>query len=475
MKKITFYILCIFSLSAIMAPLNAQETKAKEKDANKAEAKKESKQDDPPPPEEKERKPKPAEKSQDAEIEKLRTEIELLTLRKEKLLIEHTLADEELRQRRSRLLRDNEEREFKTSMELAKTKLEIERLTTETELIEKLLAFDAAQHKAKVAKELAALRYKEEKLKAENDLYVAQNLKEASSIKHNDAVLKSEKLASDYELASVELKIKEHSKIDELEALAEREKISYLKNPLDGDKLIISDRRIALNDAITYTTAERITERISFFNNKDSEQPIFLVIDYSPGGSVMAGYRILKAMEGSQAPVHVVLKSFAASMAAAITTLADTSYAYPNALILHHQMSYGIRGNMTQQKEMLDESQEWWKRLASPIAKKMGITMDEFIAQMYKNDSGGDWVEFADQAKKLKWVDHIVSEVRETSLLEHPDKKPKPPPQLLPLRAEDEPITGEQISETGERFHRLPRLVPYDFYYLYNPDNFYRL
>ena len=50
---------------------------------------------------------------------------------------------------------------------------------------------------------------------------------------------------------------------------------------------------------------------------------IFIVIDTSPRGSVMAGYRILKAMESSDAPVHVVVKSFAASMAAAITTLGE--------------------------------------------------------------------------------------------------------------------------------------------------------
>ena len=43
----------------------------------------------------------------------------------------------------------------------------------------------------------------------------------------------------------------------------------------------------------------------------------------------MAGYRILKAMEASDAPVHVVVKSHAASMAACITTLAE-QYGIPS-------------------------------------------------------------------------------------------------------------------------------------------------
>ena len=53
----------------------------------------------------------------------------------------------------------------------------------------------------------------------------------------------------------------------------------------------------------------------------------------------MAGYKILKAMEGSAAPVYVVVKSFAASMAANIATQSKKSFAYPNAIILHHQIS----------------------------------------------------------------------------------------------------------------------------------------
>src|SRR6202044_541256 len=102
-------------------------------------------------------------------------------------------------------------------------------------------------------------------------------------------------------------------------------------------------------------------DRIHYFNNKDESLPIFLVIDYSPGGSVMEGYRIVKAMQASKAPVHVVVKSYAASMAAVITTLAPHSYVYPNAVILHHQMSDMAWGNLTQHKEQLKVMEEWYK------------------------------------------------------------------------------------------------------------------
>ena len=189
----------------------------------------------------------------------------------------------------------------------------------------------------------------------------------------------------------------------------------------------------------------------------------------------MAGYRILKSMESSDAPVHVVVKSFAASMAAGITTLATESYAYPNAVILHHQISSQVFGqlNLTQQREFHEESQRWWKRLATPIAEKMGITTDEFIKRMYERSTSGDWTEFAEDAHKLKWVNHIVQGIDETSFTKDPDAKNAPAaPSPTPTR------TGELVEEVdpnGKPFVWLPRLDPKDVYFLYNPDGYYRM
>ena len=65
-----------------------------------------------------------------------------------------------------------------------------------------------------------------------------------------------------------------------------------------------------------------------FFNNKSKTDPIFIVIDRCPGGSGMEGARIVQAIKTSPAPVHVVVKSYAASMAAIILAQADHSYAF---------------------------------------------------------------------------------------------------------------------------------------------------
>lgn len=241
----------------------------------------------------------------------------------------------------------------------------------------------------------------------------------------------------------------------------------YPLQPFQDGVLTISDRRIALNGPIVQGVADYVTERIHYFNNKDETLPIFLVIDDSPGGSVMEGYRIVKAIETSKAPVHVVVKSFAASMAAVITTLAPHSYAYPNAIILHHQMMSGAFGNMTEQAEQLQINREWFARLADPVAKKMGVSLDGFVKDMYKHNSDGDWEAFGDKAVALKWVDNVVREIRETGVIIQPGDKSDEKPKLKFGLA-------EETDARGDRFVRLPRLRPFDAYWIYNQGGYYR-
>ena len=341
--------------------------------------------------------------------------------------------------------------------EIAKLKLERELLSEQQQIAElKQAAIDRAS------------------LKKATDL--EKKMKREASIAKNKAILAEAQLNLETTKLLHKSNIKQ-AELDIIEVDTKRENYAdnkpiYLENPLTEDKvLIISDRRISLNGPITSISADHICDRIHYFNNKHKKHPIFIVIDYSPGGSVMAGYRILKAMEGSDAPIHVVVKSFAASMAATIATLAEESYAYPNALILHHQLSssyFFTTMNLTQQKEALADANKWWVRLAAPIAKKMGITTDELIKKMYEQNSDGDWVEFATEAQKLKWVNHIVSSIKETAATINPDSIEKPKKQQMGYLSEN---TGKD----GKPCVYLPRLNPYDGYFMHNPDGYYRL
>ena len=85
---------------------------------------------------------------------------------------------------------------------------------------------------------------------------------------------------------------------------------------------------------------------------------------------------------------------------------------------------------------------------------------------MYQNHVDGNWQEFADNAQKLNWVQHIVKEIREEGYLQKPKTKKT---RKLVLRR----IRRGEIAEIKEQKMLLPSPVPFDFYFLYDPQNSY--
>ncbi len=411
-----------------------------------------------------------------------------LRKQQEQLTLENSIAEQQLRKELARLTAEKQKLELENSLnqqrlqaDIASMQAEIEKLTKQADLLAKRAAVRDAERKTRVDAELADAREKLEKAKLTNDLAATELAAKTRELAQRDQELKVrlselqvQRSEFDQQLAKLSADLDLRVKRDLWKNRVNRD-IQYSKEPFKDGMLTISDRRIALNGPIWMDTADYVAERIDYFNNQSKEYPIFIVIDRSPGGSVMAGYKILKAMDGSAAPVYVVVKSFAASMAAGITTLSKRSFAYPNAVVLHHQIAGGIGGNLTEARENLKEMEEWWKRLAAPIAAKMGISLDEFIKRMYQNRSTGDWREFGDSARKVKWVDEIAETVREESYDKNPDAPSALPGSPAPARGDGQPALQERVDANGRRYVLLPRLEPVDCYYLYNPDNYYRL
>ena len=405
-----------------------------------------------------------------------------LKTRQDKLTCETAISDLELKKSLASLAAEKQRRELEAAVaqqklqsEIASIQEQVQKLSAQTDLAAKQAASKEVERKNKLDAELAAQRDALERAKLANETAAAGLAAKQKDlvIRDQEASLRTKELLNqraefDIQVARLNTELDLREKRDQWKSRVNRD-IAYTKEPFKDGVLTISDRRIALNGPIVMETANEIQERIDYFNNQSTEFPIFIVIDTSPGGSVMAGYKILKAMGGSAAPVYVVVKSFAASMAAGIAALAPKSFAYPNAVIVHHEILKGSFGNLTQQKEGLKDFEEWWRRLATPVAAKMGIPLEEFTKQMYLNSSTGEWKEFGDRAQKLKWVDGIAETIREDSLVKNPDSDPKGSKQT----------GGEylqaQTDGNGNRHVILPRLNPVDCYYLYNPDDYYRL
>lgn len=397
---------------------------------------------------------------------------------RDRLLLENSLADEKLRQELAasqaelaRLKNASDLLKAKAEQELAEKKIEIDAAKIEVEALNSNAALENARKEAASQAQLIELRAARDKAELEAELATAQLTKQQNDFKSAEI---------DWSKKTTELraKVAERENQEQADSYADQKPV-YLKNPVSANgELVLSDRRIPLNGLITAATADFVCSRIDYFNNKNTEWPIFIVIDDSPGGSVMAGIKILKSMESSTAPVYVVVKSFAASMAAAITTLAPRSFAYPNAVILHHQISNGMMGNLTDQREGLKTLEQWWQRLATPIATKMGISVDEFVKEMYAHSASGDWQVFADEAVKLKWVDAIIGRCHETAWRRNPDADTTSGQQVATVgsaaSADHSAISAEKVDAKGRAYAVLPHLNPIDCFYLYNPDGYYR-
>jgi ATP-dependent Clp protease protease subunit len=399
------------------------------------------KSEDKPKQEGEEEKPAKPEDSLTAEARKMREEMELIDTRFRYRLAEYRKQLEERRLIIEKSKMDQELEQSRKEVELQKLKSELDALKVEAEL-QKLRR--AVEREARSA-ELAEQSFRKEQLESKLAL-------EAVEENVEDRILEEER---------------------------------YPDEPFRDGVLTISDRRIELNGPIFSGAAQYVCDRLDFFNNQSSK-PIFLVIDSSPGGSAIEGFQIVQAMRNSNAPVHVVVKRYAASMAAIITTLAEHSYAYPNAILLHHQASAGLAGNGRDLEDQIKQFKEISRRLIGEVAGKIGTTEEEFVKQMYENRASGDWDLFADQAVEKKWVKHVVHTIREEAVRERP--KGMRPAQLSILSLQEaepdvrvpsyldryEVRLQEQVDEHGKTFVKLPRINPLDVWLIYNPDKYYR-
>lgn len=394
-----------------------------------------------------------------------------LTRQRDRLQLENSLRDEKLRQELAatqtelaRLKSESDLLKAKAERLLAAKKIEIDAAKMEMEALNSSAALETARKQAEMQVQLISLRSARDRAELEAELATAELTKRQNTFKATELEWNSK-------TAELRAKLAQREKEEEADSYAD-DKPVYLKDPVTAQgELMLTDRRIPLNGLITPATAEFVCSRIDYFNNKNKDWPIFIVIDDSPGGSVMAGNKILESMSSSTAPVYVVVKSFAASMAATIATLAPRSYAYPNAIILHHQISNGMMGNLTEQREGLKTLEQWWKRMATPIAAKMGIPLEDLVKQMYAHTSTGDWQEFADEAVKLHWIDQVVGRCRETAWRKNPDSGTASNGQVATA---DRNASTEKVDSKGRAYMVLPHLNPVDCFYLHNPDGYYR-
>ncbi|WP_339044655.1 ATP-dependent Clp protease proteolytic subunit [Cardinium endosymbiont of Tipula unca] len=379
---------------------------------------------------------------------------------------------------RNELEAENSLSRARLEKQLSSITSEIERLRLERE--RKRLRKEVEEESEREAhdKAMRLLGMEKERLVAEMELAQA---KFATKMKEYNIQIAELEVKAQLERGNTQL-LQEKSnrlkaEVSALQAEAERvkhiqKKPVYLKDPLrkEDNILVVSDRCIELSCSILPWTANRVVDQIQYFNNKDSGSPIFIVIGRSPGGSVNAGWGILQAMQASKAPVYVVVKEFAASMAAVITTLAAKSYAYPDAIILHHHPSscyWFCDLNLREMKEEYERLNKVWERLGGRVAKKMGIPLKELDKKLYEKSMYGAWHEYGDSAKKLKWVDYVINGMENTAITVLPDLGDYTSKKYYNHYYGVDASNGTQPSDESRNYYAL---ALHDFDYSYKPD-----
>lgn len=138
---------------------------------------------------------------------------------------------------------------------------------------------------------------------------------------------------------------------------------------------LLMQRVVFLNGVVATGMAEDIMAQLLLLDNQNSK-PISLYID-SPGGSVIAGLKIIDTMNYIKAPVHTIVTGMAASMGFMILSSGEPGhrYALPNAQIKAHMVSSGTGGHIKDMEISFEHSKLLNDKLMKMISHNIG--MDE--------------------------------------------------------------------------------------------------
>lgn len=169
-------------------------------------------------------------------------------------------------------------------------------------------------------------------------------------------------------------------------------------------------RVIELMGDITDPLANVLIRSIIQINQEDEgipveeRTPIKLLLS-SDGGAVDAGFAMIDAIVCSKTPVYMINVGRQYSMAAIVGLAGHKRYAFKNSTFLIHDGSMTIRdsGNKVHDFIKFDLSLE--KRM-----KEFVITRTNVSTKMYNSKARDEWYLFADEAKKLGFIDGIIGE-----------------------------------------------------------------
>lgn len=143
--------------------------------------------------------------------------------------------------------------------------------------------------------------------------------------------------------------------------------------------------------------------------NKGGAETIVIEFD-TPGGSVMDGIRLAKAIEQSKAPVVCVVDGMAASMGFYLLQSCHTRIMTKRSVLMAHEPAIGgqMHGKEHQYAEIADLLKKLNRAMCEHMAGRMGMPVEELMAKIRNTEWWLTW----DEAKDTNVVDLVVVSVQ---------------------------------------------------------------
>ncbi len=144
------------------------------------------------------------------------------------------------------------------------------------------------------------------------------------------------------------------------------------------DTAHFSKRRVFINGTITMDSACVFCDQIMLLND-ESDEPIDVII-CSYGGEVKAGMMMYDIIQTSPAPIRMICRGAAYSMAAILFASGRFGrYILPNSELMIHEplIERGVRGNATSIKSVSDEMLTVRRELNRLLAAHTGKTVKQ--------------------------------------------------------------------------------------------------
>lgn len=163
---------------------------------------------------------------------------------------------------------------------------------------------------------------------------------------------------------------------------------------------LTSTNMVSIRGPISSYSASKFVKETTDFES--SELNIFI---NSPGGSISDGNIIIeqiKSLNNSGKTVNCI-SEFAASMAFIITQSCPNRYALSSSVLMQHQMSLGIKGEINRINSYLNYIEELKNSIDTMQSKRIGLDLDTFQEKVKD-----EWWVYGENLVKNNIVDEII-------------------------------------------------------------------